>query len=205
MSKLIAVLFEEEKLTAHALGAPPMDGGQTVYATAVDVPDGDPSRAVSVLEIIQEKAKTAGVELEDAVVVYRTPAGEVRIKQGKQITSGKGARRGVVWGLIAGLILGGPIAGLLWGLGIGAVYGAAVDHGIDDHFLKRVGAKLERNHSAVLVMVSDDIADRAVAYLKTYDTEVIVSDLNEEAAKAAEKAAENEAVARAVQAEYQIE
>ena len=47
----------------------------------------------------------------DAVILFKTPRGEVKIKQTEDLTAAKGARRGVFWGLLAGIILGGPIAG----------------------------------------------------------------------------------------------
>jgi uncharacterized membrane protein len=205
MSKLIALLFEEEETYSQVVTV----GTEGQIAPSVGPPahavDSEPDVALSVLKTIRQKAKEADAKLEDAVVVYKTHSGEVKIKQTQDVTTGKGARRGVFWGLLAGLILGGPIAGVLWGLGVGSIYGAAVDHGIDDKFLRNVGKWLRPNRSAVLVMVQDEDTERAIAYLETFDAEMHVSDLSEQAAEAAEKAAEHEAVSQAVKAEYDIE
>lgn len=204
MSKLIALLFEEAEtgLVAHSTVQSSMGGVQVASAGTVEP---GPDIAYAVLKTIRDKAKEANVKLEDAVVVYKTPGGLTRIRQTKELTAGKGATRGVFWGLLAGLILGGPVAGLLWGMGIGAVYGASIDHGIDNKFLRDVADGLMSNRSAVLVMVQDKDAEDAIAYLETFDAEMHVTDLSEEAEMAAQKAAEHEEIAQAVQTEYSIE
>jgi uncharacterized membrane protein len=206
MSKLIALVYQEEEQYSQQVITPPEVGaGPPMLGDSTPVLDPEPLYAQAALKDIQAKAKEAGVKLEDAVILFKTPRGEVKIKQIEELTAGKGARRGVFWGLLAGIILGGPIAGLLLGLGIGAGIGAKVDHGIDNKFLKDVTESLTLNKSAVLIMVDDEIADRAVAYLKTFDTEMHVADLNDEAAAVAEEAAEDDKISEAVEAEYKIE
>jgi uncharacterized membrane protein len=206
VSQLIALLFEEEEQTQQVLSAPSAAGMGAADATSpTPTIDPDPTIALSVMETIQQKAKEEGVKLEDAVIVFRNPEGQLKIRQFRELTAGKGAKRGVFWGLLAGLLLGGPVAGLLWGLGIGAVVGASTDHGIDNKFLRNVGDGLRLNHSAVIVLVKDEDAPGAIEYLQTFDTELHVADLSEATAAAAEKAAENEGVANAVQSEFEIE
>jgi uncharacterized membrane protein len=206
VSKLIALLFEEEELVQDILAAPSAAGMGTADATSPTLTvDPDPTIALSVMETIQQKAKEEGVKVEDAVVLFRNPEGQLKIKQFEELTAGKGAKRGVFWGLLAGLVLGGPVAGLLWGLGIGAVVGAATDHGIDNKFLRSVGEGLRLNHSAVLVLVKDEDAPGAIEYLQTFDTELHVTDFSEATQEAAEKAAENDGVANAVEGQFEIE
>jgi uncharacterized membrane protein len=206
MSKLIALVYQEEEQYSQQIVTPPEVGaGPPMLGDSTPVLDPEPYKAQGALKDIQERAKEAGVKLEDAVILFKTPRGEVKIKQTEDLTAAKGARRGVFWGLLAGIILGGPIAGLLVGLGIGAGIGHKVDHGIDDKFLKNVTEGLTLNKSAVLIMVKDEDAEKAVAYLKTFDTEMHVADLNDAAAEVAEKAAEDDAVSEAVEAEYQID
>jgi len=206
MSKLIALVYQEEEQYSQQVIAPPEVGaGPPMLGDTTPVLDPEPLYAQAALKDIQRKAKEAGVKLEDAVILFKTPRGEVKIKQTEDLTAAKGARRGVFWGLLAGLVVGGPIAGILLGLGIGAGIGAKVDHGINDKFLKEVTESLSLNKSAVLIMVDDEIADRAVAYLKTFDTEMHVADLNDEAAAVAEEAVERQDIAEAVQSEYKID
>jgi uncharacterized membrane protein len=205
MSKLVAVLFEEEKVYSTIVTMGPETSVGPYSNEPNENVDQEPDIALSVLENIQAKAKEANVELQDAVVLFHGADGKVKIKQTKDVTTGKGAKRGAFWGLLAGLILGGPIGGLLWGLGIGAVYGKAVDHGIDDKFLKSVGQWLGPRKSAVVIMVQDEDADRAEAYFKTFGTEVHVADLDEEAEKAVDAAAENDSVSQAVSDEFDVD
>ena len=206
MSKLIALVYQEEEQYGQMIVMPQeVEAGPPALGESTPVLDPEPLYAQAALKDIQAKAKEAGVKLEDAVILFKNPQGEVKIKQYEELTAGKGARRGVFWGLLAGLILGGPIAGLLLGMGIGAGIGAKVDHGINNKFLKDVTDSLTLNKSAVLIMVDDEIADRAVAYLKTFDTEMHVADLNDDAAVEVEKAAEDDAVAEQVEAEYKID
>ena len=206
MSKLIALLLEEEVQVSQMIGLPQESQmGPEIQPTTTGTIDPEPNIAIGIMQTILAKAKEADAKLEDAVILYQTPKGETKIKQLKELTSGRGAKRGAFWGLVAGLILGGPIAGVLWGLGIGAVVGAKVDHGIDNKFLKNVTEGLTLNKSAVLIMVKDEDAERAAAYLKTFDTEMHVADLNDAAAEVAEKAAEDEAIAEKVEAEYKID
>jgi uncharacterized membrane protein len=206
MSKLIALLLEEEVQVSQMIGLPQESQmGPEIQPTATGTIDPEPNIAIGIMQTILAKAKEADAKLEDAVILYQTPKGETKIKQLKELTSGRGAKRGAFWGLVAGLILGGPIAGVLWGLGIGAVVGAKVDHGIDNKFLKGAADWLSPNHSAVLVLVKDEDAERAYQYLSTFDAEIRMSDLDRQAEEAADKAADNETIASAVQAEYGIE
>jgi uncharacterized membrane protein len=204
MSVLIALIFDEEgEVVVEAMRDPvATPSGAVVGFPAGSVVEEDPEIAKGVLKNILAKAKEADVKLEDAVILHRAANGQVKIKQTKEVTAGKGAKRGAFWGLLAGLLLGGPIGGLLWGLGIGAVYGAVSDHGIDDKFLKGVSKGLTRKKSAVLILVKDEDAERAVAYLRTFDADMHVTDLSKETEEAADKAAENEEIAQAVEAEF---
>ena len=196
MSKLIALVYQEEEQYSQQIITPQeVEAGPPSLGDSTPVLDPEPYKAQGALKD----------KLEDAVILFKNPQGEVKIKQTEELTAGKGAKRGVFWGLLAGIILGGPIAGLLIGLGIGAGIGHKVDHGIDNEFLKNVTAGLTLNKSAVLIMVKDEDAEKAVAYLKTFDTEMHVADLNDAAAAAAEEAAEDEAIAEKVESEYKID
>ena len=76
---------------------------------------------------------------------------------------------------------------------------------IDNQFLRSVGEGLRLNHSAVIVLVKDEDAPGAIEYLQTFDTELHVTDFGEATKEAAEKAAENDGVANAVEGHFEIE
>ena len=90
---------------------------------AVTIPE--PYLAIAALDEIEKRAK-------DAVIAFKTAGGRIKIRQTKDMTTGKGARRGGFWGLVVALILGGPLFGVLAGLGLGAIAGRRIDHGLDD-------------------------------------------------------------------------
>lgn len=69
---------------------------------------------------------------------------------------------------------------------------------------RREGA-LKPAHSAILMLIQERDYEEAMTYRKTFDTEIYESNFNEEAEKAAQKAAENPEIAEAVQAEFKVE
>jgi uncharacterized membrane protein len=193
MSKLLALIFEAREVEALVMG-----GG---YAGGTQAAQADPSQALEMLKFLRKKAKEAGVELEDAVVVYKTAAGEIKIKQTKELTTGRGAGWGSFWGLLVGVLLGGPLLGILGGLGLGALYGRLTDHGISDEFIKDVGRALDRNGSALMLLLKDEDYPRAIEYLKTFELQILEANISQDTEKAVLKAAAQDEVAQAVDQE----
>lgn len=200
--KLVMLKFEE--LNENRAAWESVHGSWAPETGPLPIGD-EPEQAASILKFIEKKAKEAGVELEDAVVVYKVKSGDVKIKQTRDITSGKGAGRGAFWGLLIGLLFGGPLGGVLWGLGIGAIYGRVVDHGVDDKFIEDVGNALKPSTSALLILIREEDYDDAMAYLRTFDTKIYEAELGEEAEEAMVKAAENRDIAEAIEAEVDAE
>lgn len=66
-----------------------------------------------------------------------------------------------------------------------AVYGKAVDHGIDNKFLRDAGRALRPAHSAILMLIQEQDYEGAMAYLKTFDTKIYESKFSQEAEEAA--------------------
>jgi len=190
MSKLVALVFDPQQVETVLLGT---------VSVGARVTTEDPSQALEMLKFLRKKAKEADVGLEDAVVVYKTKGGEVKIKQTTEVTAGKGAKRGSFWGLLIGLLLGGPVIGILAGLGLGALYGKLTDHGISDQFIKDVGQALDRNGSALMLMIKDEDYPRSMEYLKTLELEILEADLSEDTEKAMLQAAQNDDIAQAVE------
>jgi uncharacterized membrane protein len=75
------------------------------------------------------------IDLEDAVVAVKDPAGKVKLHQAINLTAA-GAASGGFWGALVGLIFLNPLLGLAVGAGTGAVAGALSDVGINDNFMK---------------------------------------------------------------------
>ena len=107
------------------------------------------------------------IEMEDAVVVTRDPAGEVKLHQPVNLTAA-GAIRGTFWGSLIGLLFLNPLLGAAIGAGSGALSGALTDIGINDQFMKDLGATLTPGTSALFVLVRKSTPDKVLDGLKPF-------------------------------------
>ncbi|MEI6269831.1 MAG: DUF1269 domain-containing protein [Methylococcaceae bacterium] len=107
------------------------------------------------------------LDLEDAVVVVKNDKGKVKLHQAFNLTS-SGAINGGFWGSLIGLIFLNPLLGLAVGASAGAVSGALTDVGIDDNFMKELGATLTPGSSALFVLLRSPSAapDKVLEELK---------------------------------------
>ncbi|AWD23480.1 DUF1269 domain-containing protein [Pseudogemmobacter blasticus] len=107
------------------------------------------------------------IEMEDAVVVTRNEAGEVKLHQAVNLTAA-GAVSGGMFGMLIGLLFLNPILGAAAGAGAGALSGALSDAGIDDTFLKDIGQSLDKGQSAVAVLIRKMTADKLLARMDKF-------------------------------------
>jgi uncharacterized membrane protein len=159
-------------------------------------------RASEVLNKLTELNDYWSLDLRDAVAVYRTSSGELRIDQSYQMTTGQGTAVGTLWGALIGLVLasipftggrtapaaGALAAGAAGGGALGAASGAIGAHGwkdeygIPDAFVKEVGALIQPGDSAIFVLAQ--AADSAKAELaeqfRGYGGTVLQTTLNKE-------------------------
>src|SRR5262245_31105117 len=128
----------------------------------------DMYRASEVLNTLQDMNNSWVVDLHDAVAVYRDYSGKLRVDQSYQMTTGEGAAWGGLWGSLIGLTLAIPFtagasaavaAGALGGGALG-VAGGAIDadwwkdsYGIDEDFVKEVGAMVQPGDSAIFALL----------------------------------------------------
>ncbi len=107
------------------------------------------------------------IEMEDVVVVTRAEDGDVTLHQAINLTA-SGAFGGSIWGALVGLLFLNPLVGAAVGAGAGALAGRATDIGINDDFLRDVGASLDKGGSAVCVLVrkmtTDKVAERLTRF-----------------------------------------
>ena len=139
----------------------------------------DQFAAEDMLGILGKLQEEGLIELEDAVVASRRSGAEVQIKQTHSET-GKFALRGTGIGLLAGLLLGGPILGLAGGAAIGAIAGSMKDQGIDDKFIREVSEWVQPGTSALFLMVKEAKADKVHEQLKPFKAKVLTTTLPEE-------------------------
>jgi uncharacterized membrane protein len=113
------------------------------------------------------------IDVEDAAIVVKTTKGRIKVRETVDITAGRGATVGGWWGLLIGVLLGGPIGGVLWGAGFGALFGKLVDLGIDESFMRELGATLEPGNSAVFFLLRSANPEAALAELARFDGTVL--------------------------------
>jgi uncharacterized membrane protein len=123
------------------------------------------------LDTAQQVAANAGeaqkahlIDLEDMVVVERRPDGKVKLHQPS--LAGSGAVSGALWGGLIGLIFFVPFFGMAIGAASGAAAGAFADYGVDDDFMKELGAALEPGKAAVILLISKVTVDKVLPEIK---------------------------------------
>ena len=122
------------------------------------------------------------IEMEDVVVVTRGEDGRVQLHQSVNLTTG-GAIGGGVWGTLIGLLFLNPVVGAAVGAGMGALAGKFSDIGIDDDFLRDVGASLDKGGAAVGMLIRKITTDKVLERLEAFREKgrVIHTSLSQEA------------------------
>jgi uncharacterized membrane protein len=121
------------------------------------------------------------LDLEDAVVVVKNDEGKVKLHQAVNLTSA-GAASGGFWGALIGLMFLNPLLGLAVGASAGAVSGVLTDVGIDDNFMKQLGATMTPGSSSLFVLLRSPIAapDKVLAELKGTGGTILKTSLSHE-------------------------
>ena len=120
------------------------------------------------------------IELEDAVIVTRDDKGKVKLHQSNKLAAG-GALGGALWGGLIGLIFFVPLFGMAIGAATGAATGALTDVGVDDNFMKDLGAKLQPGGAAVIVLIHRSTPDKVLPEIAGFGGEVIQTSLDDDA------------------------
>ena len=120
------------------------------------------------------------ITLEDAVVVTRNQDGKVKLHQSNKLAVA-GAAGGALWGGLIGLIFFVPLFGMAIGAATGAATGALTDVGVDDNFMKDLGAKLQPGGAAVFVLIHRSTPDKVLPEIAGFGGEVIQTSLDDDA------------------------
>jgi uncharacterized membrane protein len=121
--------------------------------------------ATNMLGKIERLQKERLITLEDAATVVRQADGKAKIKQANSLV-GAGAMGGAFWGMLFGLLFFMPWLGLAIGAVTGALTGKFSDIGIDDAFIKEVGATIQPQNSALFLLVRDATPGRVLEELQ---------------------------------------
>jgi uncharacterized membrane protein len=130
-------------------------------------------------ETIHYLMKEELIALKDAAVVIRKPDGKIKVKQATNLV-GAGAYGGAFWGMLIGLLFWAPWLGLAISAIAGAITGAMSDYGINDDFIKEVGATIKPGGSALFLLISKWTEDKSLEKLKTFDATIVRTSLSKE-------------------------
>src|SRR3546814_4031913 len=95
------------------------------------------------------------LKMHDAVIVSKGDDGGTRIVETVDVTPAKGALSGTWWGMLAGLLIGGPVflGAAVGGAAAGALYGKLVDKGLQDDWVKDMAEWIAPGTAALLLLV----------------------------------------------------
>ena len=133
------------------------------------------TRAEEVLLALVHLQQEGEIAMSDAVVVQKDDAGKVRIHQTIDPTPGRSAMTGTIWGMLVGLLFGGPVflAAAAAGAGGGALMAKLIDLGLDDDWVKDVGRWLDPGTSALLILVAAEVRPAVLTELGRYEGDVL--------------------------------
>jgi uncharacterized membrane protein len=135
--------------------------------------------AERVRQELMQATKEHLVRLDDAVVVECKPDGKIKLHQAVS-TTGTGAAGGALWGGLIGLLFLAPLFGMAIGAASGALAGKMTDTGVNDKFMKELGAKLQPGNAALIALGSTDARDKLMERVSPYGGEVIQTSLDNE-------------------------
>jgi uncharacterized membrane protein len=141
----------------------------------------DLATARQVASNLGEAQKAHLIELDDLALVEHRDDGKIKLHQAS--LTGVGAASGAMWGGLIGLLFLAPMVGMAIGAASGAAAGAASDAGVDDKFMKDLGAQLKPGGAALIVLVRDMNLERVLAEA-TIPGDVIQTSLDAETEEA---------------------
>jgi uncharacterized membrane protein len=139
----------------------------------------DMATAEQVRSELVQASKAHIVQLEDAVVVEHQPDGKIKLHQALN-TTGAGAAGGALWGGLIGLIFLAPLFGMAIGAASGALAGKFTDTGVNDQFMKELGAKMQPGGAALIVLGRTTTPEKVLERIGKYGGEVIQTSLSDE-------------------------
>jgi uncharacterized membrane protein len=140
---------------------------QEILAIVLD----KPTRAEQVLLALAHLQGEGKLQMHDAVIVAKDAEGRSRTVETIDVTPAKGALAGSWWGLLGGLLVGGPVAlaGILGGAAAGALYGKLVDRGLKDDWVRSMADWIDPDSSALLLLVESDFSPEVIEELERFE------------------------------------
>jgi uncharacterized membrane protein len=138
-----------------------------------------PERAEHALEIVRVLGEEHALVIHDAAIAVKRDDGSVELRQSRELAVGEGIVSGGAIGLLLGLAVAVPVVGAVVGLAGGAGF-AALDKGISNDRMRKLGATLEPGHALLFALVSD--ADWALLgeRLAPFAGEIVTSEIDDD-------------------------
>ncbi|MEZ5381527.1 MAG: DUF1269 domain-containing protein [Microthrixaceae bacterium] len=115
------------------------------------------TRASEFMAAIADLQAREALVLRDAVRIDRTRDGRAKVRELFDLTPTEGALSSGAWGLLIGVLFGGPVGALIGGAvgaATGAAAGAVIDLGIPDDTVARMREALPEGKVGVLVLAT---------------------------------------------------
>ena len=148
-------------------------------STLVAIAYPDVATAEQVRREMMQATKERLMTLEDAVVVEHRPDGKIKLHQAIG-TTGAGAAGGAMWGGLIGLLFLAPLFGMAIGAASGALAGKMTDAGVNDDFVKQLGAKMPAGGAALIMLGRAGAPDKVLERLSKYGGEIVQTSLSAE-------------------------
>jgi uncharacterized membrane protein len=142
-------------------------------STLVAIAYPDRETAEKVRQELMQATKEHLLQLEDAVVAVHEPDGKIKLNQAAS-PAGAGAAGGALWGGLIGLLFLAPLLGMAVGAATGGAVGAMADVGVNDKFMKELGAKMPPGGAALIAR------DKLLERIQPYGGHVIQTSLSNE-------------------------
>ncbi|HVX45706.1 MAG TPA: DUF1269 domain-containing protein [Mycobacteriales bacterium] len=117
----------------------------------------DPLKANEFLLAAARLQKNGQIQLHDAVFIRRDKDGKSTVQETQDITTGRGAMSGALWGVLLGTLFGGPIGALIGGAasaGSGALMAKFIDLGIQDEKVKELRQTVPPGSTGLALLIS---------------------------------------------------
>ena len=130
-------------------------------------------RAKQIVDLVRRDGRGSDYKVAAWAVLEVDHKGKSHVTQSGH--GGKGAAAGAGAGVVLGLI-GGPAGLLAWALGgalVGGLAGKFMGHGFDSDQLKAIGAGMEPNTSALVVIIEDKGMAKFAAEMGSPDAQIV--------------------------------
>jgi uncharacterized membrane protein len=157
-------------------------------------------KAMIALQKVADLSKQHLIDVEDAAVIVKNAKGKVKVQQTLEaLVKGSNVASGGFWGLLIGLIFGGPMFLALLGMGLSTLFNRKLDVGIDNQFIKDVGNDLAPGDSALFLLSGELTVDKVADALRDYGGKLYHTSLSKEAEENLAKALEHAPLVEAIE------